>query len=117
MTTAHDQIVQVFAQLEKMPPDQVTTVILTLENRAVHVPPVPNMGASREPWLEGCRDAMQPVFAALDTFANTHGLTRAASGGVMPYATFKAPNKALLALRDAPHLRGITIDAPVRLLK
>lgn len=45
MTTAHDQIVQVFARLEKLPPNQVTTVILEVENRALHVAPVPHMGA------------------------------------------------------------------------
>ncbi len=60
---------------------------------------------------------MQPVFEALDVFAARHGLVRVPSGNLMPFATFKAPAKDLLVLRDAPHLRGIMIDAPLRLWK
>lgn len=117
MTTAHDKIVQVFAQLEKMPKDQITTVILVLENPAAHVPPVANMGAPREPWLEACRAEMQPIFDRLDTFAAKHGLARHKGSGATNHATFTGEAGKLLALRDAPHLRGIMLDAPLRLVR
>lgn len=117
MTTAHDQIIQVFAALKRMPPDEVTTVILTLENRAAHVAPPAHMGESRQPWIDGCREEMRPVFEDLDKFAAKHRLQRLDGGSLLPFASFRAPAKDLLVLRDAPHLRGIMFDAPIRAVR